>query len=132
MITINGRCPYIQYKKAQDAMNEKSSIERDMYLFNDEVNRKAEIKRLREKAELEQFKLTKSRMLGNKDKREDMRHQDVLRAELKLAYKQGDTERVQRLERVLAPDVNIHGHSMCITCIVTYTIPRSIRVGDIS
>jgi len=73
-------------------------------LLNDEVDRKAEIKRLREKAELEQFELTKSRMLGNKDKREDMRHQDVLRAELKLAYKQGDTERVQRLERVLAPD----------------------------
>jgi hypothetical protein len=100
------RWEMLEYKRAQEAMNERRSAEKEgaSYLFDDEMEKKAEIKRLREKAEIEQFELVKSRMIGNKDKREDMRHQEVLRAELKLAYKQGDSERVQRLERVLAPD----------------------------
>lgn len=91
-----------EYKKSQESQQRLRQSERDV--FDDEYERKAEIKRLGEKAEREQFELTKQRMLVDKDKRNDMRHQELLRAELKLAHRQGDKEKVQRLERALAPD----------------------------
>lgn len=33
-----------------------------------------------------------------------MRRQELLRTELKQAFKQGDTEKVQKLEKLLAPE----------------------------
>jgi hypothetical protein len=75
--------------------------------FNDEAAKQVEMKRLRAQAELDQFHAVKDRMASNKDQREDMRHQSVLRAELSQAYRQGDLEKVRKIEKKLKPDSNV-------------------------
>lgn len=72
--------------------------------FNDERQRQRDIKLAREEAERLQFIELKQKMLHDNNKREEMRLQEILRNELQLAYKQGDIEKVKKLERRLAPD----------------------------
>jgi len=73
-------------------------------VFNDEEERRKELKEARERLEKQQFKETIQKMTYDKDRREDMRRQDQLRAEMALAYKQGDVATVKRIEKLLAPE----------------------------
>jgi len=84
-----------EYQESSDSIRET---------FDDEADRKKEIKRLKEQAECREFEETKAKMLQDVSLREDMRRQDELRTQLRLAHKQGDTATVKRLERLLAPD----------------------------
>lgn len=81
---------------------EKSSG--DTSEFNDEDERKQEIKRMRDEMELKKFNALKKTMASDKSLRDGMRRQEALKSELQLAYKQGDETEKARLERLLAPD----------------------------
>lgn len=74
-------------------------------VFNDEEEVKRARKREKLLAEEKQFQDLRSKMLQDKDLREDMKRQSQLNTELQLAFKRGDTATVQRIERMLAPDV---------------------------
>lgn len=75
--------------------------------FDDERNRTAELKRKKEEDSRKEFQSTLHSMVADKDKRESMRRQNELKAELQLAYKQGDSKTVAKIERILAPDVEV-------------------------
>ena len=89
-----------QMKKSHQLLN-KSKIPEN---FNDEEERRKELKEAREILEKQQFRETITKMASDKDRREDMRRQDQLRAEMALAYKQGDLTTVRRIEKLLAPE----------------------------
>ena len=72
--------------------------------FDDESERRLEVKRQRDLQELKEFDETKQRMISNVSKREDIRRQEQLKLQMQIAHKSGDHATVARLERVLAPD----------------------------
>ena len=92
-----------EYRRKQDknAAKRGASVQE---VFNDEEIRRIEIKNARAAAEKKEFDEMLSKMSSDRDRRESMRRQDIIRAELKNAYKQGDMTTVRRLEKVLAPD----------------------------
>jgi hypothetical protein len=64
-----------------------------------------EEERRREKARKDEAEFNRQIMQTmRKDKVEEMRKQELLRAEMQLAYKQGDIDKVKRIEARLAPD----------------------------
>lgn len=73
--------------------------------FNDEEERRVELKRQKEQAEKQEFINLKKVMTQDRDRLDDMRRQSELIKDLQLAYKQGDKEKVKRIESRLAPDV---------------------------
>ncbi len=85
----------------------QSSSDRDGILpdsFNDEEDRRAELRRQRELEEQRQFRELKEQMSRDKEMTEGMRRQEELRIQLQLAHKQGDLQTVRRVERLLAPE----------------------------
>ena len=72
--------------------------------FNDEEERKAELRRKRAEQEREEFERVKAQMVNDKGKAESMRRQSELQTQLRMAHKAGDTATLKRLERLLAPD----------------------------
>ena len=72
--------------------------------FNDEAEMLAERKRQRQAQEAATFAALKDQMARRQTQLEDMRRQEVLRAEQQLAFKVGDSQSVKRLERRLAPE----------------------------
>lgn len=91
------------YKRQQDKkVSRHSSKIPDT--FNDEEERRAEIRRGREQLEKREFDTLLSKLARDKNLREDMRRQDELRLEYQMAYKQGDMDKVKRIEKLLAPD----------------------------
>ena len=91
-----------EYKMKKDIESRRLNSEKEG--FNDEEERKIELKRAKDLHEKRQFNDLKVKISANKDLREGMRRQDEYKMELKIAYKQGDMEKVRKLERLLAPD----------------------------
>lgn len=96
-----------EYRRKQDKAARKSSVVQET--FNDEEERKKELMAARAKAEKEQFNNLLGKMASDKDQREAMRRQDLLKVELQMAYKQGDMTTVRRLEKLLAPEEETGG-----------------------
>ena len=99
-----------EYRRKQDKTYRASSEVQET--FNDEELRRAEIRNARAIQEKREFNEMMSKMAADKERQESMRRQEVLKTELKLAYKQGDMATVRRLEKVLAPDENTGGSSV--------------------
>lgn len=94
-----------EYVRQQDQARQKQSqSERMPSILSDEEERRRERKKAKEDQERKEFEALRSRMLGDKDKREDMKKQAELQLELQQAFKRGDTATVKKLERLLAPD----------------------------
>ena len=93
-----------EYQRQQRRAQKSRDREQVREVFDDEAERRRELKRKRELAEKREFHETLAKISQDKDKRESMRRQDELRAELQLAYKSGDQATVSRLERILAPE----------------------------
>lgn len=89
-------------KQAQAQQAALSGSVRDS--FNDEEERRAELRRQRELDERREFERLKVQMGADKGKAESMRRQSELQTQLRIAHKAGDTATVKRLERLLAPD----------------------------
>jgi hypothetical protein len=89
-----------EYNKAK----EKGGGGMERQEFDDEAERRAEMKRLKLQQEAQQFSQLKAQLVQQQQLREDMRRQETLRAELQLAFKSGDQASVRRLEKLLAPD----------------------------
>lgn len=73
-------------------------------IFNDEGEKKLEVKKERDLLEFKEFKKIKESMFLNKEKREDIRRQQELQIEMHQAYVRGDNDLVKKIERMLAPD----------------------------
>ena len=41
---------------------------------------------------------------NDKDKASSMRNQDILKSQMQIAFRSGDTQTVKKIERLLAPD----------------------------
>ncbi len=91
-----------EYSREKHLAAMKLNAEKD--LFNDEEERRLELQRHKQAIELRQFEGVKTKIFLDKDQRDRMRRQEELKIELQLAFKQGDSDRVRRLERLLAPD----------------------------
>ena len=91
-----------EYMRQKHLETKQQNAEKDG--FDDEAERRTELKRRKELEEQKQFQSLKKKMVLNKDQRESMRRQDQLKTELQLAFKQGDSDKVRRLEKLLAPD----------------------------
>ena len=87
--------------QAQQAVSLGSSV-RDS--FNDEEERRVELRRQRDLDERREFERLKAQMAADKGKAESMRRQSELQTQLRIAHKAGDTATLKRLERLLAPD----------------------------
>lgn len=87
--------------QAQQATLGGSSV-RDS--FNDEEERRAELRRKRELEEQREFERLKSKISSDKNKAESMRKQSELQTQRVIAHKAGDTATLKRLDRLLAPD----------------------------
>jgi hypothetical protein len=92
-----------EYHRKQNKKASKSS-KNVQEVFDDETEVMNERRRKKEMDEKREFNDTLAKMAHDKDKRASMRRQEELRAELQLAYRQGDTVTVSRLERLLAPE----------------------------
>lgn len=91
------------YHRKQSKKASKSS-KHVREVFDDETDIINERRRRKELEERKEFNDTLAKIANDKDKRASMRRQEELRAELQLAYRQGDTVTVSRLERLLAPE----------------------------
>lgn len=72
---------------------------------DDEAARRAEAKRRREEEAAERLKEAYNALkYSDAGKKEDMKRQELLKIELRVAARTGDTEKVARLQKLLAPD----------------------------
>ena len=95
------RWEMLEYQRKQNNSNDSSVKD----TFNDEEERRMELKKLKEHADKQDFISLKQQMTHDRDRLEDMRKQSELIKELQLAYKQGNKEKVKSIESRLAPDV---------------------------
>jgi hypothetical protein len=96
-----------QMKLQQDRMKTNRDDNEITHLptsFNDEEERRIELKRSREQEEKREIAKLAEQMTVDKQKATDMRRQNELQIQLQIAYKQGDTQTVRKIERLLAPD----------------------------
>ena len=71
----------------------------------DEAARRAEARKRREDEAAERLKEAYNALkYSDAGKKEDMKRQELLRIELQVAARTGDTEKVARLQKLLAPD----------------------------
>lgn len=91
-----------EYRRKHDKAARKSTDVQET--FNDEDERRREIIQARAQAEKREFSNLLGKMASDKDQREAMRRQEMLKVELQMAYKQGDMATVRRLEKILAPE----------------------------
>ncbi|CAN0363199.1 unnamed protein product [Ectocarpus sp. 12 AP-2014] len=87
-------------KKASEAKRRASGDALSMR--EDEMEMNLKKRRAREAANAKFDNLVKASITGSK--RENMQSQDLLRAKMQNAYKQGDMETVKRIEKRLEPD----------------------------
>lgn len=73
------------------------------FVFNDEEQRRRELLRDREISSRKEFSNVMSTLAGDREKREGLRGQEILRGQLQVAYRLGDNDEVKRLEKLLAP-----------------------------
>ena len=72
---------------------------------DDEAARRAEAKKRREEEAAERLKEAYNALkYSDAGKKEDMKRQELLKIELQVAARTGDTEKVARLQKLLAPD----------------------------
>ena len=72
---------------------------------DDEAARRAEAKKRREEEAAERLKEAYNALkYSDAGKKEDMKRQELLRIELQVAARTGDTEKVARLQKLLAPE----------------------------
>eukprot|EP01035_Chromulina_nebulosa_P018916 gene18916-24720_t len=93
------------YKSKQSQSSKANDNTKEFDFLSDEREKQSEMKRLKEKNEKDAFSKIYSQMNYDKDKRESMKRQDTIKTEIQQAFKQGDNEKVRRLERLLAPDI---------------------------
>jgi len=90
-------------KRSREAGNAKSM---QHIAYNDEVERKKEIEAARNAEHAERLKAAYDELKkqGGGAKAEDMKAQQMLRAQMDLAYRTGDKETAQKIAARLAPD----------------------------
>ncbi|GMH39198.1 hypothetical protein BSKO_07096 [Bryopsis sp. KO-2023] len=81
----------------------KMSRERERVTFNDEEERRRELQTERAKQQEDRVREAYEEMRRG-EKAEDMREQELLRLQMSLAYKTGDTRTVEKLADRLRPD----------------------------
>ena len=83
----------------------KEGDETPISAADDEAARRAEARRQREEEAAERLKEAYNAIkYSDAGKKEDMKRQELLRIELQVAARTGDTEKVARLQKLLAPD----------------------------
>mmetsp|Transcript_14717 Transcript_14717/g.22199 ORF Transcript_14717/g.22199 Transcript_14717/m.22199 type:complete len:283 (+) Transcript_14717:131-979(+) len=92
-----------EYQKKQEKKRKKSS-KQVQEVFDDEADRQREARERKERDEKREFAETLSKIAQDREMREGMRRQGELKAELQLAYRQGDMATVKRIEKMLAPE----------------------------
>ena len=95
------RWEMLEYQRKQNSNNNGKIKD----TFDDEEERRIELKRRKEEETRLEFMNLKKQMVNDKDRLEDMRRQNELVKELQLAYKQGDKEKVKNIESRLTPDI---------------------------
>lgn len=93
-----------QQKALQAKHDDHESTSSSSFMLKDEDDRRAELRREREREEQRRFAELKAQMAIDKGLTESMKRQSELQTQLQIAYKKGDTQTVKRLERLLAPD----------------------------
>jgi hypothetical protein len=91
-----------EFRRKQEKKS-KSFVDIPEY-FNDEEERRRELQAAKAIAEKREFDELLGKMVNDKDRLESMRRQELLKTQLKSAYKQGDMVTVKRIEKLLAPD----------------------------
>lgn len=93
-----------EYRRKQKNSSNAADL-RDSHDFHidDEKQKALEVKRQREEESRAQYLAIKQQMKEDKEKREELQSQEVLRSQLKMAYRLGNKEEVKRLEKLLAP-----------------------------
>lgn len=93
-----------EYQRQKEMTSRQMHEEKELDGFNDEYERRIELKRAKDAHESKQFEVVKRKMAGNTSLREGMRRQEEYKTELQLAFKQGDMVKVKKIEKLLAPD----------------------------
>ena len=91
---------YQRKQKSKTPTIDDSNLE---YHFDDEKQKALEVKKQREEESNAIFLSIKQQMREDKEKREVIESQEVLRNQLKMAYRLGNMDEVRRLEKLLAP-----------------------------
>ena len=94
-------------KAREDAKRKgkKGEGEESISAADDEAARRAEAKKRREEEAAERLKEAYNALkYSDAGKKEDMKRQELLRIELQVAARTGDTEKVARLQKLLAPE----------------------------
>lgn len=90
---------------AKRKKGKKGGDEAPISAADDEAARRAEAKRRREEEAAERLKEAYNALkYSDAGKKEDMKRQELLKIELQVAARTGDTEKVARLQKLLAPD----------------------------
>ena len=93
-----------EYRRKQEKSSKTAeSADSQDFHFDDEKQKALELKRQREEESKAQFLSIKQQMKEDREKREELQSQEVLRNQLKMAYRLGNKEEVKRLEKLLAP-----------------------------
>lgn len=90
-------------RKQQKSSNSVELVDSHDFSFDDEKQKALEVKRQREEESRAQYLAIKQQMKEDKEKREELQTQEVMRNQLKMAYRLGNKEEVKRLEKLLAP-----------------------------
>lgn len=94
------RYEMMQYKKQQQKASRKlTKASAKLNAVADEERLRLERQQAREKKEQEEFRLVMQLM--DKEKVENMRHQEQLRAQMQMHYKAGNVAEARRLEQIL-------------------------------
>ena len=75
-----------------------------MSFLNDEEQLRIEKQRMKQNAEKEKLHKIMENIKNDKDKASNMRNQDILKSQMQIAFRSGDTQTVKKIERLLAPD----------------------------
>ena len=93
-----------KYHREKKQQQQQQQDQTEEFQFDDERAHKAELNKIKAMKEKQEFELIRQRVALDKEQQESMRRQEILRSELKQAHRQGDLEKVKKLEKILAPD----------------------------
>lgn len=91
-----------EYKRNKPSSSSSNS-NKEYNARDDEEQRRVEIKRKREEEEARALQSALNRMGADKEKREGLRLQEALKAQLQMAYRMGNQGEVKRIEALLMP-----------------------------